>query len=162
MCACSEHYTIMHRSKLDKKVRFVFLEQTALFGCFLMLEKAEQNGCQAETKLQIPENWYEGNFSFCVILGNLLDNAIREAAGSEEKRLFVGICEKQGVVMIQIKNSCREKSEGEREGDHGYGIENVERVVKSLDGEFTHEQGEGWYEANVMLYSRNIREGVTA
>lgn len=127
-----------------------------------MLEKAEQNGCQAETKLQIPENWYEGNFSFCVILGNLLDNAIREAAGSEEKRLFVGICEKQGVVMIQIKNSCREKSEGEREGDHGYGIENVERVVKSLDGEFTHEQGEGWYEANVMLYSRNIREGVTA
>ena len=95
-----------------------------------------------------------------MILGNLLENAIREAARSVEKHLFVRICEKQGILMIQIKNSCSEKSEGEREGDHGYGIENVERVVKSLDGEYTHEQGEGWYEANVMLYSRNIRVGV--
>lgn len=127
-----------------------------------MLEKAEQNGCQVETKLQIPENWYEGNFSFCVIVGNLLDNAIREAARSEEKRLFVGICEKQGVLMIQVKNSYNKEAGGKREGEHGYGIENIERVVTSLDGEFTHEQEDGWYEANVMLYSRNLREGVTA
>ena len=127
-----------------------------------MLEKAEQNGCQIETKLQIPENWYEGSFSFCVILGNLLDNAVREAVKSEEKYLFVGICEKQGVLIIQVKNSCGEETEEKREGDHGYGIENVERVVASLGGEFTHEQGEGWYEANVMLYSRSVREGMTA
>lgn len=127
-----------------------------------MLEKAEQNGCQVETKLQIPENWYEGNFSFCVIVGNLLDNAIREAARSEEKRLFVGICEKQGVLMIQVKNSYNKEAGGKREGEHGYGIENIERVVTSLDGEFTREQEDGWYEANVMLYSRNLREGVTA
>lgn len=127
-----------------------------------MLEKAEQNGCLVETKLQIPENWYEGSFSFCVILGNLLDNAVREAAKSEQKYLFVGICEKQGVLIIQVKNSYSEKNGEKREGEHGYGIENVERVVASLGGEFTHELGEGWYEANVMLYSRNVREGVTA
>lgn len=101
-------------------------------------------------------------FSFCVIVGNLLDNAIREAARSEEKRLFVGICEKQGVLMIQVKNSYNKEAGGKREGEHGYGIKNIERVVTSLDGEFTHEQEDGWYEANVMLYSRNLREGVTA
>ena len=68
-----------------------------------LLQKADTVLDQVDVQINIPENMCLNNFNICVILGNLVDNGVREASRSEEKRLAIRrrgihhIWEKQGT-----------------------------------------------------------------
>lgn len=58
-----------------------------------------------DIQINVPEEACWSDFSMSVILGNLVENAIREASKSEEKYLKINIQYKIGIVLIDIENS---------------------------------------------------------
>ena len=75
------------------------------------------------------------------IFGNLLENALRAAKGSEEPfvELSVGKREKSGIILISVSNSCQgEVNIPPRRqtvnGIHGIGLQSVKRTVKKYRG----------------------------
>lgn len=86
---------------------------------------------------QIPVNDYD----LCVVLGNLLDNALqacRQNTGSENHIHVEILTTEQDSMTIHITNSFREKTEAPEKSSshlyHGYGLENVRRIVESYHG----------------------------
>ena len=75
-----------------------------------MLQKANKTLNQVDVQINIPEDLYFNNFNICVILGNLVDNAVREASKSKEK-----------LLTIKMYDDCgREIGWGDYT-NHGYG-----------------------------------------
>lgn len=80
----------------------------------------------------------------CIILGNLLDNAITAAAESEQKQIICEFWMKNDYyTAIQITNSCGQPpvfqngvlQSPQNPEQHGYGVQNIIRCVRKYDGE---------------------------
>ncbi len=132
-----------------------------------MLQKANTALKQVDVQINIPEGMYLNDFNICVILGNLVDNAVRAASKSEEKRLTIKIQVKQEVLFIFIENSYSgeiiEKTDTLQTTQkdpaiHGIGLENVKKVVAANGGEIKIEYTENRFCVQVLLYLSHIKE----
>ncbi|HJA94724.1 MAG TPA: GHKL domain-containing protein [Candidatus Eisenbergiella merdipullorum] len=131
-----------------------------------LLRKANTVLNQVDVQMNIPENMYLNNFDICVILGNLVDNAVREAGKSEEKRLAVKIQVRQEILFIFVENSYQGKliekggalhTTQKDPAIHGIGLENVKKVVAANGGEIKIEYTENTFYVHVLLYLSHIK-----
>ena len=131
-----------------------------------MLQKANKTLNQVDVQINIPEDLYFNNFNICVILGNLVDNAVREASKSEEKLLTIKMQIKQEVLLIFIENSYSGKILEKRNGlqstqkelaIHGIGLENVKKVVIDNGGEIKIDYTSNKFLVQVLLYMSQIK-----
>ena len=129
-----------------------------------MLQKETLN--QVDVQINIPEDLYFNNFNICVILGNLVDNAVREASKSKEKLLTIKMQIKQEVLLIFIENSYSGKILEKRNGlqttqpelaIHGIGLENVKKVVIVNGGEIKIDYTSNRFCVQVLLYMSRIK-----
>lgn len=129
-----------------------------------LLQKADERLAHVELKISIPEKVCRADFNSCVILGNLVDNAIREAEKSEEKYLKLDIRSKQGILLIFVENSHSGtivragntfKTTQTEPALHGIGLENVKKIVQSSGGEIHIDYDNNRFKVQVMLYSVN-------
>lgn len=113
----------------------------------------------------IPEKSCWKDFTVCVILGNLVDNAIREAKKSEEKYLEIHIRVRKGVLLIDIENSYfgeikeqnhRFKTTQDNVAIHGIGLENVKRIVRENGGEIKIFYENNRFRIKVLLYEASL------
>lgn len=96
----------------------------------------------------------------CVILANLLDNAI-EAASKEEKRqirLSMEIIGNYFRIVVQnqiaesvLKNNKKLGTTKKNRKIHGFGLQSVEDAVERNDGMSNFSEENGWFVADVML-----------
>lgn len=128
-----------------------------------MLQKANKTLNQVDVQINIPEDLY---FNICVILGNLVDNAVREASKSKEKLLTIKMQIKQEVLLIFIENSYSGKILEKRNGlqttqpelaIHGIGLENVKKVVIANGGEIKIDYTSNRFCVQVLLYMSRIK-----
>lgn len=119
-----------------------------------------------DINVNMPEKNYCTNFNLCVIIGNLVDNAIREASKSEEKYLQINIQAKKGIVLIFVENSYsgkiieqdnKFKTSQEMVSIHGLGLENVKKIVEANGGEISINYGASRFTVEVLLYLSNIK-----
>lgn len=108
------------------------------------LSKAQEKEVEVETKISIPKELNFEPSDMVVILGNLLDNAINASMKIEEGRnIKFNMTYKKGMLQIEIvnafdgyvrfeKNRIQTTSGDERY--HGYGLKNVESVLKKYHG----------------------------
>ncbi len=131
-----------------------------------MLQKANEILNQVNVQINIPEDLCLNNFDICVILGNLVDNAVREASKSEEKSLTIKMQIKQEVLLIFIENSYSGKILEKRNGlqttqtelaIHGIGLENVKKVVIANGGEIKIDYTSNRFCVQVLLYMSRIK-----
>ena len=131
-----------------------------------MLQKANETLNQVDVQINIPEDLYFNNFNICVILGNLVDNAVREASKSKEKLLTIKMQIKQEVLLIFIENSYSGKILEKRNGlqttqpelaIHGIGLENVKKVVIANGGEIKIDYTSNRFCVQVLLYMSRIK-----
>ncbi len=131
-----------------------------------LLQKAYEILEHVDIKITIPDEIYWTNFNVCVILGNLVDNAIREAGKSEEKYLEINIRSKQGILLVFIENSYagkimmhgnKIKSSQQNLAIHGIGLENVKKIVQENGGEMNIEYSQERFKVQVLLYLSNIK-----
>ena len=131
-----------------------------------MLQKANRTLKQVDVQINIPEDLYLNNFNICVILGNLVDNAVREASKSEEKQLTIKMQIKQELLLIFIENSYSGKILEKKNGlqttqtelaIHGIGLENVKKVVIDNGGEIKIDYTSNRFCVQVLLYMSRIK-----
>ncbi len=109
------------------------------------LQEAETYDIPINQDINIPEELEFSSFDMTVILGNLLDNAIKASLKVEKEKRYINIIIRieKGVLRITIKNNYNGivlykgqniiTSEKDSE-NHGIGLENVKQVVKKYHG----------------------------
>ena len=122
---------------------------------------AQQSGIETDVSLIVPME-LEANVEsdLCVVVGNLMENAVEACARMESGRQFIHVGSKlqYGVLTITVDNSFagavqkRDKSflSSKREGE-GTGISSVAMVAKRHDGNTRFESKDGMFQASVYL-----------
>lgn len=96
------------------------------------------------------------------ILGNLMDNALRAADGSVEKRICLETARRNGYSVMIVSNSCdttpihQERNLFSTKPDpslHGLGLKSAEQAVKHYKGDldWDYDDAEGLFIVTVML-----------
>lgn len=121
---------------------------------------AAQNNIPVNAKASIPENLTMNDVDLCVIIGNLLDNAIEENKRLEKDRRFIRIYigMKNTYLYIAVTNAAGKKR-GRAESHflsvkgagHGFGLPRVEAIVKKQDGYFSADSEDGGFTAEALI-----------
>ena len=131
-----------------------------------MLQKAEKDLKMVDVKVMLPEK-VQHSFDVNVLLGNLLENAIEAAGGTEKQYLGVNITLKKGVLKVKIENSfegsCIMQEESRGNGtvfkttkplkdQHGIGLKNVRKIVEKYNGTMAVTTKDNIFCVNLILY----------
>ena len=114
----------------------------------LLSDKAklcEEYGIELKCRLDFPANMPIDNARLCIILSNLIDNAIRacreltEGSTAEHKPFIsLKVNEQFGYLVIRQENSFNGIVENRRSGafsEHGLGLEIIKSIADELKGE---------------------------
>ncbi len=137
----------------------------AVLSC--KLSQAQQKGVPIKASFIVPDQTAVAPIDFCIILGNLIDNAIRAnlecVSCGVEPFLSLRMRFKYGVWDICLQNpTCGELipdktgrlflSTKENPLEHGVGLQNVKAAVARYGGQFTPQAKDGIFTARVFLY----------
>lgn len=128
------------------------------------IQEAMANGIRMEMDVVVPEDLELSVYDMNVILTNLLDNsieAVRQSKDEEDKKIEVHISYSKKRLVIRVENPfdgvVRQEdghfvtTKEEREA-HGYGMKNVEQMVKKYDGLFEVKTAENAFIVEVCLF----------
>lgn len=108
--------------------------------------------------ISIPEN------DVCVVLGNLLENALHACFiyQGEDKKISVAIDYSDSFMLIAIDNTFNGKLKKNfdgvllttKKGGTGIGLESVKNIVKHYDGVFNYEVNNNMFCVSIMLKTK--------
>lgn len=123
------------------------------------LSLAMTHDIDVNVKVSIPTNLPINNIDCCVLLGNLIDNAIEaceKVDGDKFIRLYIGLYKKQ--LYISITNATNEivrKFDEEyittKRGNHGHGLKRINKVVEKYNGYINRKNEPGVFVTEIML-----------
>lgn len=129
-----------------------------------LLRNARERLKRVVTDIRVPPELFQGDFTITLILGNLLENAVREAEYSAEKELELHVRSRKGILLIEVGNSCSKEGSGKERRSfgtensgarYGIGLENVKRAVYENGGELDIVREEKRFLVKVLLYEKN-------
>ena len=121
---------------------------------------AAQNHIPVNAKARIPEAADINDVDLCVIIGNLMDNAIEENKRLEERERFIRIYigTKSTYLYIAVTNAAGRKRERSGRGfrsskgiEHGFGLSRVTGIVKKHGGVFNADSEDGGFTAEALI-----------
>lgn len=121
---------------------------------------ASQYGIPVNAKAKIPDGTPITDVDLCVIIGNLIDNAIEENQKLPEDERFIRIYigQKNTQLYLVITNAAGKKQR--RHGslftsgkglEHGFGLSRVESTVKKYGGLFSADSEDGGFTAEILV-----------
>lgn len=118
-------------------------------------------GIHLAIRCGLPKSFWVCDTDLCILLGNLMDNAINacklQAEGQREIKVMTAV--RQGEAYICVENSCAQaeldtparRDEAGVPKSNGYGIPSVRNVAAKYKGIASFEQGLGCFKATVLL-----------
>ena len=104
---------------------------------------ALENGIRCDYKAVIPKELSVSDIDLCVVIGNLIDNAV-EACRTVKKeeqflRLYIAPLKQQLYITVtnatsEVVRKLDEEYISQKRGDHGHGLKRINNVVKKYDG----------------------------
>ena len=131
----------------------------AILNSKLSLAKARQVAVHA--KAAAPKRLTVADVDLCVLLGNLLDNAIEACAGLPDSdarflRVYLGVL--KGQLYISVTNAAgsdiRRAGSGyvsTKGGGHGFGLTRIDRIVEKYGGYVNRQHEPGVFATEVLL-----------
>ncbi len=132
----------------------------AILNSKLSLIKSRQIAVNA--KAVVPARLQVSEIDLCVIIGNLLDNAMEACLKQEEEsgrfiRVFIGVM--KGQLYLSVTNSAggEIRKEGKRylstkdSPSHGFGLMRVDRIAEKYDGYVNRQHEAGVFATEVLL-----------
>ncbi|HEX3078203.1 MAG TPA: ATP-binding protein, partial [Lachnospiraceae bacterium] len=125
------------------------------------LTVAEKQDIEIHCKATVPEKLAVADVDLCVVIGNLLDNAMEscEKMKIEEQRflrVYIGVFKQQ--LYISVTNSTNEvirKLDKEyissKRGNHGHGLKRIDAIVDKYDGFINRKNEPGVFVTEIML-----------
>ena len=111
-------------------------------------------------KATVPGSLTVSDIDLCVILGNLIDNAMESCEKVEEGqrflRLYIGVLKQQ--LYISISNATTETVRkidaayiSTKRGNHGHGLKRIDRVVEKYGGYVNRQNEPGVFATEILL-----------
>ena len=121
---------------------------------------ALDNNISCDYKAVIPKNMDISDIDLCVIIGNLIDNAVESCRNVTPERqfirLYIGPLKKQ--LYISVTNATNEvvrKMDDEyisaKRGDHGHGLKSINNAVEKNNGYINRKNEPGVFVTEIML-----------
>lgn len=121
---------------------------------------AAQNDIRVNAKAKIPDGTPVTDVDLCVIIGNLLDNAVEEnkklPADDRFIRIYIG--QKNTQFYLAFTNAAGRKLNkrgrlfaSQKGVDHGFGLSRVESVVNKYGGLFSADSEDGGFTAEILI-----------
>lgn len=143
--------------RIDSRVRSGNLMLDAILNSKIAV--AEKYNIKVTCKAEVPEKLPITDIDLCIILGNLLDNAIESCQKLENNtfiRIYTTILKKQ--LYISIQNSAKEDLNfnernyiTSKRGNHGLGMKRVKVLVDKYDGFLNLQNEPGIFAAEVTV-----------
>lgn len=123
------------------------------------LSLAVEQGIDVNVKVSIPKELPLSDIDCCVLLGNLIDNAIEaceKVDGQRFIRLYMGIYKKQLYMSItnatnEVVRKYDEEYISNKRGNHGHGLKRINRVVEKYNGFINRKNEPGVFVCEIML-----------
>lgn len=125
------------------------------------LALARAKGIRVNAKAIVPRELAIKEVDLCVIIGNLLDNAIEACLKEEDRekqfiRVYIDILKEQ--LYLYVSNSMTDNIRRQggqylstKRGSHGFGLMRIDRVVKKYGGFLNRQHEEGVFATEIML-----------
>ena len=121
---------------------------------------AIHNGIPVDYKATVPKETSVTDIDLCVVIGNLIDNAVEscEKVPKEQQfiRLYIGQFKEQ--LYISVSNATNEtvrKLDAEyithKRGNHGHGLKRINLIVEKYDGFINRKNEAGVFVTEIML-----------
>ncbi len=119
-----------------------------------------KQGIDLNFKVAVPRSLTVSDIDLCVILGNLIDNAMEscEKVVEEQRflRLYIGVLKQQ--LYISISNATAETVRkidaayiSAKRGNHGHGLRRIDRVVEKYGGYVNRQNEPGVFATEILL-----------
>lgn len=125
------------------------------------LAVAKRKGIRVNAKAIVPKDLAVSEVDLCIIIGNLLDNAMEacEKEPEEEKRfirVYIDILKAQLYIYVANSTTNDIKKLGKnylttKSAGHGFGLMRVDRVVARYNGYLNRQHEEGVFATEIML-----------
>lgn len=123
------------------------------------LSLAIEQEIDVNVKVAIPDKLPLSDIDCCVLLGNLIDNAIEACEKVEENkfiRLYIGIYKKQLYMSItnatnEVVRKYDEEYISKKRGNHGHGLKRINKVVEKYNGYINRKNEPGVFVCEIML-----------
>lgn len=145
-------------NKVDTYVKSGNLMADAILNSKLSL--ADREGIRVNCKALLPETLPIEDVDLCVLLGNLLDNALEacEKITEEQRFLRIYMVVNKSQFYLSVQNSAREELDfnernyiSTKRGNHGLGLKRVKALVDKYEGFLTLANEPGIFAAEVTL-----------
>lgn len=125
------------------------------------LSLANKNNIEINYKAQVPKKLMISDIDLCVLIGNLIDNAVEANQKITDKspkfiRLYIGIFKQQ--LYISVTNSTNEiirKLDEEyittKRGNHGHGLKRINNIIDKYDGYINRQNEPKVFVTEVLL-----------
>lgn len=125
------------------------------------LSIAQKDGIEINCKAELTENLSIADIDLCVIVGNLIDNAVescRKMEDSSTKFLRIYACIRKKQLYLSVTNSTSEHVRrldsayvSTKRGDHGHGLKRVDLVVEKYGGYVRRANEPGVFSTEIMI-----------
>ena len=110
-------------------------------------------------KAGIPDQLPMSDVELCSVLGNMLDNAVEACGALPENerfiRVYIGQLKKQFYISVQNSAGRVRREKGmylsTKEGEHGYGLFRIDRIVGKYGGYVNRQNEEGVFATEIMI-----------
>lgn len=138
----------------------------AILNHYILL--AKDNGIEVQLNVALPEELKIRDTDLCIVIGNLLENAIEASKKEKNKRIKLRINRSNEYICMLVSNLYNGEIKKGHSGyysrkrefkDTGIGLSSVSAVVEKYDGrmEIDHTNGE----FNVFIMMANISSNLT-
>lgn len=126
------------------------------------LSLIKSKGITVDAKAVVPEKLSISEIDLCVIIGNLLDNAIEACMKQPEDanrfiRVFIGLLKGQLYLSVSnsvggaVKKQGRSYLSTKGSAGHGFGLVRVDRIAARYGGYVNRQNEEGVFATEIML-----------
>ena len=150
--------------RVDTYIKSGNLMMDAILNSKLTL--AEHIGIAVNCKVQMPEQLEIADVDLCVILGNLLENALEACDKIPREKRFLRIygIVNGGQLYLSIQNSAKEELDfneqsyiTNKRGEHGFGMRRVKLLVDKYQGYLNLQNEPGIFAAEVTLPLKKVQ-----
>lgn len=117
---------------------------------------------KVNAKAVVPPELKLSEIDLCVIIGNLLDNAMEACLRQSENeerfiRVFIGVLKNQLYISVsnsvggKVKKSGKNYISSKNSETHGFGLMRVDRIATKYNGYVNRQNEEGVFATEVML-----------
>lgn len=123
------------------------------------LSLALEKGIDLNIKVVIPTPFPLKDIDACVLLGNLIDNAIESCEKVKENpfiRLYIGIYKNQLYISVsnatsELVRKMDEEYISHKRGNHGHGLKRINTIVEKYDGFISRNNEPGVFVSEIMI-----------